>query len=99
MGAGASGNYAGAVDDLVATLTNPADLSKNALLPNSWQNFARFRLYRHRSLQVNSSTKYAFFSIFLDHLQDYLAEISKLNLNLADFATFAKRLLNFHKYC
>ena len=32
-------------------------------MANFRQNFARFRLYRHRSLQVNT-TKYAFFSIF-----------------------------------
>ena len=42
--------------------------------------------------------KYAFFSIF-QNLPDYLAEIFEIWQNFADFATFAKCLLNFHKNC
>ena len=45
--------------------------------------------------------KYAFCSIF-QNLPDYLAEIFETIIiwqNLANFATFAKILLNFHKIC
>ena len=43
------------------------------------------------------ASKYAFYSIF-QNLPDYLAEIFEIKFwqNFADFATFAKFLLNFH---
>ena len=66
------------------------------VVANFWKNFARFRLYRRRSLQVSTR----FFSIF-QNLPDYLAEIFEIwqNLNFANFETFAKLLLNFHENC
>ena len=42
--------------------------------------------------------KYAFDSIF-QNLPDSQAEIFKICQNFANFATFAKFLLNFHKKC
>ena len=73
--------------------TGPAD--HRGLRPaNFWQIFARFRLYRHRSLQVNTRFE-AFFKIY---------QILKLKFlkvqswqNFANFATFAKFCLIFTK--
>ena len=42
--------------------------------------------------------EYAFCSIF-QNLPDYLAEFFEIWQNFADFATFAKLLLNFHENC
>ena len=44
------------------------------------------------------ASKYAFVSIF-QNLPDYLAEIFEIWQKFANFATFAKLLLNFHKNC
>ena len=44
------------------------------------------------------ASKYAFCSIF-QNLQDYLAHNFEIRQNFADFATFAKKLLNFHENC
>ena len=44
------------------------------------------------------ASKYAFRSIF-QNLPDYLIEKFEIWQNFADFATFAKFLLNFHENC
>ena len=44
------------------------------------------------------ASKYAFFSM-LQNLPDYAAENFEKWQNFADFATFAKMLLNFHENC
>ena len=58
---------------------------------------AKFRSFSAVLAPIFAS-KYAFCSIFLD-LPDYLAENFESRQNFADFATFAKVLLNFHKNC
>ena len=58
------------------------------------QNVARFRLYRHRSLQVNTRFS-AFFKIYqINQLK--ILKISKISQILRPFA---KILLNFHENC
>ena len=56
--------------------TAPSLASRSGVVANFWQNFARFRLYRRRSLQVN--TKYAFCSS-LQNLPDYLSGILEIS--------------------
>ena len=62
------------------------------------QNVARFRLYRHRFFFFFTifARKYAFCSIF-QNLPDYQAEIFEIWQKIANFATFAKVLLNFNE--
>ena len=76
------------------------------VVANFWQNFARFRLYRRRSLQVN--TRLNIFSIF-QNLLDYLAEFFEIWQNFANVAKSAKfakfqnvqldNLVDFEKCC
>ena len=51
-----------AMDSLAATL-GPRRRWARRVVANFWQNFARFRLYRHRSLQENTRFA-AFFKIY-----------------------------------
>ena len=61
------------------------------------QKLTNFRSFSAVSAPIFAS-KYAFCSIF-QILKDYLAEIFEIWKNRADFATFAKLLLNFHENC
>ena len=58
---------------------------------------AKLRSFSAVSAPIFAS-KYAFCSIF-QNLPDYLAEIFEIWQYFANFATFAKFLLNFHKNC
>ena len=58
---------------------------------------ATFRSFSAVSAPI-FATKYAFFSIF-QNLPDYPAENFEIWQYFANFATFAKFLLNFHKNC
>ena len=59
-------------------------------MANFRQNFARFRLYRRRSLQENTRS-----AAFFQNLPDYSAEIFEIWQFFANFVTFAKYLLKF----
>ena len=58
---------------------------------------ANFRSFSAVSAPI-FARKYAFFSIF-QNLPDYLAENFEIWQYFANFATFAKFLLNFHENC
>ena len=62
-------------------------------LANCGQHFARFRLYRRRSLQVNTRFE-AFFEIY-QIISDYLADIFEIWQKIAKFATVAKKIVEF----
>ena len=53
---------------------------RGIIVANFRQNFARFRLYRRRSLQVNTR-----FAAFVQNLSDYLAEFCEIWQNFANF--------------
>ena len=58
------------------------------------QDDARFRLNRHRSLQVNTR-----FAVFFKIYQTLKLNFLKFGSILQIFAAFAKFLLHFHKSC
>ena len=68
------------------------------VVTNFWQNFARFRLYRRRSLQVNM--RFAAFKIFkiyqilqLKFLK--IGDFLQILQHLQNFAEFSRKLLSF----
>ena len=79
------------------TFVEGSFFTNSQFLANFRQNVARFRLYRHRFLQENTSFA-AFFKIYRIINLKFL-KFGKIIVKFANFATFAKIVLNFHENC